>query len=90
MKIVLLGFQTISLHAPQNQWLIKAMLRQVISSELKENRSGQISYNFEEENTTEQSPSGLSSKNYASLSKLATREGDVPFIQCIEVESRFS
>ena len=68
----------------------KSDVRQVISSDLEENRSGPIQCTFEEENTAEHSSSRLCSKNYASPSEPAASENDVPSIQCVRVESRSS
>ena len=48
-------------------------VRQVISSDLEDNRSGQIQCSFEE-NTAEHSPSRFWSKNHTSPPKLATSE----------------
>ena len=53
----------------------KSDVRQAISSDLEDNRSGQIQCRFEGENTSEHSPSRFWS------------EGHVPSVQCVEVES---
>ena len=68
----------------------KSDVRQVISSDLEENRSAPIQCMFEEENTAEPSSRRLCSKNCPSPSKPVASENDVPSIQCVRVESRSS
>jgi len=70
--IVLLGFQTLSLHVPQNQQLIKVMFGRSFPVTSKRIGAGQIQCMFEEENTTEHSPSRLWSKKLS----VAVKPGD--------------